>query len=162
MTYRLDERYVQQFATTGVQVVDFGCGCGEHPYGLAADTWLAPDQFDFSEVDARVVRVLSAHPQALLLPRIDVAVPCVSAAVLRALAKSAGVHVYVDEDAVVYANASLLSITVVEPGRRRILLPQPVNVVDAISGQRVAEQTTSCECDFQERESRLFLLDSEF
>lgn len=58
--------------------------------------------------------------------------------------------------------ASLLSITVVEPGRRRILLPQAVNVVDAISGQRVAEQTTSCECDFQERESRLFLLDMEF
>ena len=51
MTYRLDERYVQQFATTGVQVVGFSCGCGEHPYGLAADTWLGRDQFDFSEVE---------------------------------------------------------------------------------------------------------------
>ena len=75
MTYRLDERYVQQFATTGVEIVGFGCACGEHPYGLAADTWPAPDRFDFSEVDARAVRVLSAHPQAFLLPRIYVAAP---------------------------------------------------------------------------------------
>ena len=80
----------------------------------------------------------------------------VGANVLPALAKSAGVHVYLDENAVVYANASVLSVTVVAPGRRRILLPQPTDVVDAISGLRVAEQTTSFECDFRERESRLF------
>ena len=84
------------------------------------------------------------------------AAPGVGANVLRALAKSAGVHVYLDENAVVYANASVLSVTVVAPGRRRILLPQPTDVVDAISGLRVAEQTTSFECDFRERESRLF------
>jgi hypothetical protein len=79
-----------------------------------------------------------------------------------ALVKSAGVQVDVDEGPRVYANASLLSITVVEPGRRGILLPQPAKVVDAISGQCVAEQATSFECDFQQRKSRLFLLDGKF
>ena len=34
--------------------------------------------------------------------------------------------------------------------------------VDSLSGQRVAEQKTSFECDFRERESQLFLLDNEF
>jgi hypothetical protein len=139
---------------------------------------VGPSRFDGAEItptfrvddaDAEVLGVDSQSQQpGLCKTRMDgwtsvySAAPCVSAAVLRALATSAGVHVYIDEDAVVYANASLLSITVVEPGRRRILLPQPVNVVDAISGQRVAEQATSLECDFQERESRLFLLDDEF
>jgi len=108
----------------------------------------------------------SQHPGLCRTPRdgwrsIYSAAPCVSTAVLRALVKSAGVHLYVDEDAVVYANASLLSVTVVEPGRRRILLPQSANVVDAISGRRVAEQATSFEYDFQERESRLFFSDQE-
>ena len=100
---------------------------------------------------------IAQDSQGRLRAPIYSASPCVSAAVLRALAKSAGVHVYVDEDAVVYANASLLSVTVVAPGRRHILMPQPVDVVDAISGQQVAEQANSFECHFEERESRLFL-----
>ena len=70
MTYRLDERYVQQFATTGVEIVGFGCACGEHPYGLAADTWFA--QTGLISVKSMHVpcAVLSAHPQAFLLPHL--------------------------------------------------------------------------------------------
>jgi hypothetical protein len=75
MTYNLDERYVRQFADTGVQIVGFGTACGEHPYGLAAESWPAPDRFDFSELDARAARVLSAHPRAYLLVRVYVAAP---------------------------------------------------------------------------------------
>jgi hypothetical protein len=70
----------------------------------------------------------------------------------------AGVHVYLDEDAVVYANASVLSVTVVEPGRRHIRLPAPMAVDDAISDRRVDDRTEAFDCEFQERESRLFLL----
>ena len=84
--------------------------------------------------------------------------PGLGAAVLRALAKRAGVHVYVDEDSVVYANKSVLSVTVVEPGVRDIRLKQPATVKDALSGQILATGARQVRVLFAERESRLFLL----
>lgn len=84
--------------------------------------------------------------------------PGISAPVLRGLAKKAGAHIYVEEDAVVYAGASILSITVVEPGTRQIHLPRAYTVKDAMNGELIAGQTTTFELDFTERESRLFLL----
>jgi len=84
--------------------------------------------------------------------------PGIAACVLRGLAKAAGVHIYLEEDAAVYANSSLVSVTVVQPGKRRISLPREGNVIDAITGKRVADRAASFEWEFHERESRLFLL----
>jgi hypothetical protein len=70
MTYRLDERYVRQFAGAGVELVSFGTCSGIHPYGLAAPSWPEPDVFDFSQPDARITRILSANPQARILIRL--------------------------------------------------------------------------------------------
>jgi len=83
--------------------------------------------------------------------------PGISAPVLRCLAKKAGAHIYVQEDAVVYAGASILSITVVEPGTRRIHLPRAYTIEDAMTGELIASQTTTFEVVFTERESRIFL-----
>jgi len=86
------------------------------------------------------------------------AAPCVAPSVLRALAKRAGVHVYIDEDAVVYANGSLVSVTVVDPGRRTIRLPRPATVEDGFTGQMLARQASEVDVEFAERESKLLLL----
>jgi hypothetical protein len=140
-------------------------------YGTSSK--VGPSRFDGGEVtptfhvrDDRATvlgtETRSGQPGLCLMPMegwtsVYSAAPNVAAAVLRALAKRAGVHVYLDEDAVVYANAAVLSVTVVEPGRRHIVLPRPMEVVDAISGRRVIERAASFEWDFKERESRLFL-----
>jgi hypothetical protein len=86
------------------------------------------------------------------------AAPCIAPAVLRALAKRAGVHLYVDEDAVVYANQSLLSITVVEPGRRTIRLPRRATIEDGFTGEVLASDAEQVAVEFAERESKLLLL----
>jgi len=45
------------------------------PYGMAADVWLAPDRWDYSKLDASVLSVLSAQPQARLLLRVFLSAP---------------------------------------------------------------------------------------
>ena len=86
------------------------------------------------------------------------AAPGIAPAALRGLAKKAGVHVYVDEDAVVYANNSLLSVTVVDAGRRTIRLPRRSTVEDAFTGQVLARGVTEVDVTFGERESKMFFL----
>lgn len=86
------------------------------------------------------------------------AAPSLSAPVLRALARRAGVHLYVDEDAVVYANRSLLGVTVVEAGERVVRLPCPATVEDAFTGKVVGREATRLNVHFDERESKLFFL----
>ncbi len=59
------------------------------------------------------------------------AVPC---GVLRMLARQAGVHIYSDQDDVVYANESFVALHATTSGPRILTLPQPRTVVDAFSG----------------------------
>jgi hypothetical protein len=75
-----------------------------------------------------------------------------------ALAKRAGVHAYVNEDAVVYANNSLLSVTVDDPGRRTIRLRRPSTIEDGFTGETLGRDTSELDVEFGERQSRLFLL----
>lgn len=86
------------------------------------------------------------------------AAPCVSSSVLRALAIKAGVHIYVNEDAVVYANNSLVSATVVAPGQRTLRLRRPTRVVDGFTGEIIARKAQELDVEFEERQSRFFLL----
>ena len=60
--------------------------------------------------------------------------PAVPGGVLRRLARQAGVHIYSEQDDVVYANESFVAIHTTSPGPRTLTLPQPRTVVDAFSG----------------------------
>ncbi len=86
------------------------------------------------------------------------AAPCVAPSVLRALAKRAGVHVYVNEDIVVYANNSLLSVTVDDPGRRTVRLRRPSTIEDGFTGEILGRDIRELDVEFGERQNRLFLL----
>ncbi len=86
------------------------------------------------------------------------AAPCVAPSVLRALAKRAGVHVYVNEDIVVYANNSLLSVSVDDPGRRTVRSRRPSTIEDGFTGETLGRDIRELDVEFGERQSRLFLL----
>ena len=72
-------------------------------------------------------------------------VPNVPSPVLRGVARTAGVHVYVDTDDVVYANALLLAVHTHYAGTRRIALPKRSSVRDAFTGKTVAANTDAFE-----------------
>lgn len=85
-------------------------------------------------------------------------VPCLSTSVLRALARAAGVHLYTDRPAVVYANRSFLSVSVDQPGEYTLHLPETARVVDALSRVPIARQNDAWHIHCDARQTRLFML----
>ena len=71
-TYVPELHYFRQFAEAGCKVHSFSTNLGA---GFGPPAWLAPDRWDFSELDARAHRVLQADPDALLMPRILLSTP---------------------------------------------------------------------------------------
>ena len=71
-----------------------------------------------------------------------VSTPCIPSAVLRSIARKAGVHVYCDRPDALYANHDdLLAVhTGEEGGKRTFTLPRPAGVVELFSGRVVSEQ----------------------
>lgn len=61
--------------------------------------------------------------------------PPIDAAAYRALARQAGVHLYVETNDVLYANASLVVLHAADAGERRIRFPEKSHVADLIRGK---------------------------
>ena len=85
-------------------------------------------------------------------------VPMLPAALLRNIARAAGVHLYISTEDVVYASRGLLAVSVKEPGRRTIRLPRRANVRDLYTGADVATDAESFDADFADRATRVFVL----
>jgi len=71
------------------------------------------------------------------------AAPCLPASLLRHIARSAGVHIYSDQDDIIYANKQMLGICVDEGGPRRISLPHRRDVYDLFNEDFVARDADS-------------------
>jgi len=71
-TYVPEAKYFRQFAEAGTDVFSFSTNLGD---GFAAPTWLGPDQWDFTQLDDIVRRVLVANPGGLIMPRILLSTP---------------------------------------------------------------------------------------
>jgi hypothetical protein len=82
--------------------------------------------------------------------------PVLSPSVVRALGKSAGVHVFNDRDDTLYANDSFICINASSAGGREIYLPRESNVYEAISGERWYEGVKSFETSLMEGETQIF------
>ena len=81
---------------------------------------------------------------------------CLNAEVLRKIAKNAGVNIYADYKAVVYANNNFMSIHVPEAGKRTIKLPRRVEqIVDLYTGQELVRNTDRISVNFAKNDSRL-------
>ena len=92
--------------------------------------------------------------------RVYIGTTDVPAAFLRNVLKASNVHLYVDSDDVVSADARLLAITASEAGDKRVSLANPTSVRDALDGRILGEKTTSLEILMKQGETRLFILNS--
>ena len=72
-------------------------------------------------------------------------VPNPSSSLLRGIARKAGVHIYLDTDDVVYANARLLAVHTRYAGTRSIALPRPASVTDAFTREPIAAKADAFE-----------------
>ena len=73
--------------------------------------------------------------------------------------RAAGVHFYLDEPAIVYANRRVLSVHVTTGGEKTIRLPRKVaRVVDLLSGKTLVEGRDAFDCVFETPDTRLFEL----
>ncbi len=80
-------------------------------------------------------------------------------AALRAILRSAGVHLYVEGEDPVYANARLLAVHCKEGGEKRVSLPQTCKkVIDVLKGTTVAENTKEIVYRFETPDTALFEL----
>ncbi len=82
--------------------------------------------------------------------------PSLPTGVLRAFAIDAGVHLYVDTDDAVYANASFVGLHGDEAGTRTIRFREPVRVRDVDTDRVLADETASLDFDLAEKSTALF------
>ncbi len=85
--------------------------------------------------------------------------PLLPAALLRQMAKLAGVHLYVESEDVVWASRQLLAISVKEAGTRKITLPRKANVRDLYRGTKIGDGIESFSADFEDRATRVFVIE---
>ena len=66
---------VTEFGQHGATVLCVPTCAGAHVHGIAAQNWLAPDLFDFGELDEQVAFSLQANPDAILFLRFSLNLP---------------------------------------------------------------------------------------
>ena len=86
-----------------------------------------------------------------------VAIP---ASVLRSLALYAGCNPWSNLGDVVAANANLVAVHSIRPGKRTIHLPAAMTVTDAATGGSIAERASSFPAELAAPDTRVFLLSS--
>ena len=74
-SYDFQPGNVTEFGRAGASVLTVPVSAGRHIHQIAAPTWIAPDRYDFSEVDERVCMSLQANPDGWLLLRASLALP---------------------------------------------------------------------------------------
>jgi hypothetical protein len=73
--YNAATKTFREFTEAGVDLFSFAGTPSESAYGLSRTSWVAPDQFDYSQFDERVMMVLEANPHAHLFPRLYLHAP---------------------------------------------------------------------------------------
>jgi hypothetical protein len=82
--------------------------------------------------------------------------PQLPASLLRRLARSAGVHQYVEGDDVVWASRGVVSVCVDAPGERTIRLPGRSRVTDLTTGATLAHDAAELRLPFAQGQTRIF------
>ncbi|MBN1358937.1 MAG: hypothetical protein JW993_00010 [Sedimentisphaerales bacterium] len=86
------------------------------------------------------------------------AAPIVPSALLRGIARQAGVHIYSDADDVVCANRHFLCLYAPQGGTRTVHLPQRATVIDVLTGAVVAEDVSEFRLELPEHTTVLYQL----
>ena len=86
------------------------------------------------------------------------AAPILPRNLLTFLSEKASVHRYIDTPDVVWANRSMLTVSVDKPGRRSINFPAARNVLDLYGEKELARGVREFTADFADKQTRVFLL----
>ena len=92
-------------------------------------------------------------------PAVVSAAPLLPAGLLRAFAREAGVHLYIDTPDVVWACRDMIGVSVYQPGERVVRLPRPRSVRDLYADVHVAGDAAEFRTEFAERATRVFVLE---
>lgn len=88
------------------------------------------------------------------------AAPLAPSALLRALFRDAGVHLYAEGNDVVYANAGMVALSASAAGERTLRLPRPARLTDALSGETLAcDAHHTVTLPMKRHETRIFWTD---
>lgn len=74
-TYAPSEEVFSDFTKIGVNLFTFSATPTEAGYNLSATTWTGPGQYDYTQLDERVMMVLQANPNAYFFPRLYLHAP---------------------------------------------------------------------------------------
>jgi len=74
-TYVPTQYYFGQFAEAGTRIFGFSTNAAACDYGHSKTTWIEPDRWDYSQFEERAAAILTARPDALLLPRVNLGTP---------------------------------------------------------------------------------------
>lgn len=74
-TYGPELKYYQQFAQAGTRVFSFSTNAAACDYGHSQTSWVDPATWDYAQFAERAGMILAAHPEALLLPRVNLGTP---------------------------------------------------------------------------------------
>lgn len=86
-------------------------------------------------------------------------VPDLPAALLRGIARSAGVHIYSEAEDFLCANNVMLAVHTRYAGKRTIRLPQVCKVTDAFTGELVAQNAIAFDTVLKQYETRMWWLE---
>jgi hypothetical protein len=86
--------------------------------------------------------------------------PDAPVALLRNAFRHAGVHVYSEDDNLVYANSGMLSVTFRSEGCHVIKLPEKARILDALSGEELAGDAAQFQVVAKYGETRIFWLET--
>ena len=81
------------------------------------------------------------------------------APLLRSLAKFGGTNVWCDEDAVIAASDTMVSLHASRSGSYTIQLPRRCHVIDALNGKTVGQNLRQLQVKINAPQTRTFLLD---
>lgn len=81
--------------------------------------------------------------------------PLVPAAVLRELAREAGVHIYTEHEDVIYASHNFVMLHTLRSGTKTVRLKQAARVLDAFTGEEIAPRADEVTFTMKAGETRL-------
>ncbi|MHB1355606.1 MAG: hypothetical protein ACYCZF_06485 [Anaerolineae bacterium] len=84
------------------------------------------------------------------------AAPCLPSALLRRIAQGAGVHIYSDQNDIIYANRQFIGVCVDNGGTRTISLPQKSDVYDLLADTTIATGVSEFTIDLPARQTGLY------
>jgi hypothetical protein len=155
--------------TTRPTTADFAVWTGNEQESASRVPLLDGDAFLVDDPEAEVIAKSGGDPKQILVARRDLddwtsvysATAPLPARFLKQLAEQAGVHIYTrNADLLLYANQHLLMIGGSNQAQQaEIRLPQRADVVDAITGQLLAEQSDRIDIPLRAKEVRLLRLE---